>query len=83
MLRQSDRTASLPQYLPWHLVHVKIPVRSVGVINIEDIHQETTWKATIELNKSGRYEIELQFFAEGEEDLVELDRIRFVKNKIN
>ena len=28
-------------------------------------------------------EIELQFFAEGEEDLFELDRIRFVKNKIN
>ena len=56
---------------------------SVGVINIEDIHQETTWKAPIELNKSGRYEIELQFFAEGEEDLFELDRIRFVKNKIN
>ena len=56
---------------------------SVGVINIEDIHQETTWKAPIEFNKSGRYEIELQFFAEGEEDLFELDRIRFVKNKIN
>ncbi|MFQ6991620.1 MAG: family 43 glycosylhydrolase [Lachnospiraceae bacterium] len=56
---------------------------SVGVINIEDIHQETTWKAPIELNKGGRYEIELQFFAEGEEDLFELDRIRFVKNKIN
>lgn len=52
---------------------------SVGVINIEDVHQETIWKAPIELSKSGRYEIALQFFAEGEEDLFELDRIRFVR----
>lgn len=52
---------------------------SVGVINIEDVHQETIWKAPIELSRSGRYEIALQFFAKGEEDLFELDRIRFVR----
>ena len=52
---------------------------SVGVVNAEGVDGHHMWKSSIGTLRSGRYELELQFFAEKEEELFELDRIRLVR----
>ena len=52
---------------------------SVGVVNAEGVDGQHMWKSSIGTLRSGRYELELQFFAEKEEELFELDRIRLVR----
>ena len=53
--------------------------KSVGVVNAEDVDRQHIWKSSIGTLRSGRYELELQFFSEKEEELFELDRIRLVR----
>lgn len=55
---------------------------SVGVVNAEGVDGQHIWKSSIGTLRSGRYELELQFFAEKEEELFELDRIRLVRARI-
>ena len=52
---------------------------SVGVVNAEDVDRQHIWKSSIGTLRSGRYELELQFFSEKEEELFELDRISLVR----
>ena len=60
-------------------ISILVNGEAVGVVNAEDVSAQHVWKTSIGTLRSGRYEFELQFFAEKEEELFELDRIRLVR----
>ena len=59
-------------------ISILVNGESVGVVNAEDVAGQHVWKTRIGMLRSGKYELALQFFAENEEELFELERIRLV-----